>query len=134
MSLLILASLIGIGLVILGVVRSYEDEYKENNICEYAGVVFTGYLMGLLFSAIGTLCIGAFWWLKNGTWLTISPYKLLSYLEHDNPIKQLLLSSTSWAGLQKINYWYLDLNIGWSFITVMFVLFMALVYSADNNT
>ena len=133
MSLLILASLIGIGCVIMVVLRSYENEYKENDITEYASSVLVGYIMVLLFSAIACLGFGVYWWLKNGDWLTVSPDLLSSYLEQDSPIRQLLLTNTSWAGLQKINDWYLLQNVGWSFILTIVVLFMILVFTTDKN-
>ena len=133
MSLLILASLIGIGCVIMVVLRSYENEYKENDITEYASSVLVGYIMVLLFSAIACLGFGVYWWLKNGDWLTVSPDLLSSYLEQDSPIRQLLLTNTSWAGLQKINDWYLLQNVGWSFMLTIVVLFMILVFTTDKN-
>ena len=133
MSLLILASLIGIGVLILAVLRSYENEYEINDISEYALSVFVGYIMVLLFSAIACFGFGAYWWLKNGVWLTVSPYLLLSYLEDDSPIRQLLLTTTSWAGLQMIHNWYLLHNIGWSFILTMVAIFMVLVFTTGKD-
>ena len=123
MSLLILAGLIGVGLIIISVLRAYEHEY--------VGLLFTGYLTTLIFTTLGCLGIGVYFWLKNDRWLTISPYLLLSNLEHENPVRKLLLAETSWLGLQRVSIWYLDQNIGWSFMLTMIVLFTVLVFTSD---
>ena len=132
MSLLILVFLIGIGLIILGVIRSYESEHIENNISELATSLFTGYALGLFFASLACFGYGIYWWLKNGTWFTVSPFYLLTFISDDSAVKNLLLSETTWMGIQKAGDWYLFLNLGWSFIFTFVVLFMALAFTTSD--
>ena len=129
MSLLILAFLIGIGLIFIFILREYELEHEENNISEYAMNILVGYNVALLFASIGSVGAGIFWWLKEGSWLSINTYYLTNKLEKGNYFRELLLSETSWAGLQEISAWYLQQNIGWSFIITIVLLYFILIFT-----
>jgi len=127
MPLLILAALLGIGIILLIVIRSYGDEDYDEPILKAAGFLFTNYLIGVLMTSIACPIAGAYMWLRHGEWHTISPSYLISLLKDNNPIKTLLLSDTTWVGIQQAGNWYFHQNIGWSLILVFLALFVALV-------
>ena len=129
MSLLILAFLIGVGCILIFILREYELEHEENNISEYAMNILVGYNVALFFASIGSVGAGIFWWLREGSWLSISPYYLINKLENDNYFRELLLSKTSWVGLQELSSWYLHQNITWSFILTMVILLLILAFT-----
>ncbi|MDA3869078.1 MAG: hypothetical protein PF589_03860 [Gammaproteobacteria bacterium] len=126
MSLLIFAMLLGVGVIMLIVVRSYGDENYDETIPKTAAFLFTHYLLVLLIASLACPIVGTYMWLRHGEWFTISPVYLMSLLEDKNSIKILLLSDTTWAGIQQAGNWYIQQNIGWSFILALIILFVAL--------
>lgn len=85
---------------------------------------------GLLFiSALACTGFGAYSWLNNGEWLTVSSFYLIYKLESGNIIRELLLTETSWVGFQNLSSWYLQQNIGWSFIFTIIVIYITLLFT-----
>jgi len=113
MSLLILLFLITPPILVL--IASHT--FKEKPVfTEAASELIIGYMVVLLFAGIGCVLAGVFWWLQDGIWLTINAELALSYLDEGNYFKELLSSEISWVGIQSISTWYLQLNLGWSFL------------------
>lgn len=149
MSLIIIVCLIAVGLIFIFIMRAYEHGYinekdyeynhiykqhcREAKISDIAMTCIAGYLTALMFAIIGCLGVGAFWWLKNGNWLTISPELIINALSNNNIIKDILLREASWLGIQEINTWYLQSNLSWSFLLTFVVLILSLVFTTKNT-
>ncbi len=98
-----------------------------------AGELIIGYMVVLLFAGIGCVLAGAFWWLQDGIWLTINAELALSYLDEGNYFKELLSSEVSWAGIQSISTWYLQLNLGWSFLFTDVAFLVIAMVASDGS-
>jgi len=129
MSLLILIAFFSLGLIPLGIMR--ELEFSNSSRAEEFGSLINGYMTILLLAAIACLGFGVFGWLKSGEWLTLSPEYFISYLGNENPIREVLLSETSWVGVQELSNWYLQQNLGWSFLLTIIVVFAVLAGTAE---
>lgn len=137
MALLIPAFVVGLGLVIVLVIRVHEHYFYKSGandlVQETAGVLFAGYLTLLLLASLACVGIGAYWWLKQGVWLAITPTLVISKLGVGNPLSEILLSEVSWVGLQQISAWYLEQNLGWTCLVTVFVLYVVLALSTGRT-
>jgi len=86
-----------------------------------------------MFSAVGSLVISIYWWLKESIWTTISPTFIINKLEEGSFLRETLLSETSWKGVQKINEWYMQQNIGWTLIVTL-IIFLAILFVSGEET
>ena len=136
MSLLILLFLITPPILVL-IASDYlfnsTHTFKEKPVfTETANELIIIYMVLLLFAGIGCVLAGAFWWLKDGIWLTINAELVLSYLDEGNFFKELLSSEISWVGIQSLSTWYLQLNLGWSFFFTIIIFFIIAWATSDG--
>lgn len=137
MALLIPAFVVGLGLVVVLVIRVHEHYFYKNGsnnpIQEIAANVFVGYVTLLLFASLACVGVGAYWWLKHGVWLAITPNLVISKLGAGNQFADILMSEVSWMGLQQISAWYLEQNLGWTCLVAVLVLYVMLALSAGRT-
>jgi len=129
--ILIPAFLLIIGILIANITFNIKDTSSSSytfflNVCTYYG-------LSLMFSAVGSLVISIYWWLKESIWTTISPTFIINKLEEGSFLRETLLSETSWKGVQKINEWYMQQNIGWTLIVTL-IIFLAILFVSGEET
>jgi len=126
MSLTIIVLLIGIAFALsnayTSACKNEKDILSKNTSFSFTTDILSIYTTALIFGIIGCLGAGILWWLKNGSWLTISPELIIGKLSNNNAIKDFLLSETSWTGVQMIHTWYLQSNLSWSFLLTLIVI------------
>lgn len=99
--------------------RSHTREAIEGIIYNFI-LIYTSLLLILPAACFFT---GVFWWLKNGQWLTVSPAFLLDILGMDD-IREELAFGSGWTGIDKINSWYIEQNIGWTILLALFIIYL----------
>ena len=129
MSLIFFIFLTGIGSapILLFQDLTRKPESAKNIMLYY----LTGYSMVLLLGALGSLVIGVGAWLRNGVWFDVDLNFVLTLLSEVSEMKELLLSKTAWIGLEKINDFYLDLNLTFTSVAAIVMLYFAMVLSSD---
>ena len=134
-----MAIFLPITLILLNLLIAWYMVIDENNQPSIppgklgANTIFM-YVFGahVIFLVIGTLCSLAFFifsifiWLKKGVWLIFNPINIANFLDDGNVIKELLISNSSWVGIEHLNSWYIQQNIIWTFLPAL-TMFLLLI-------
>lgn len=115
MALLLLVLLLTLGLFIS--YMSYELEMQV----EWCSVL----LSTIFLAPIALGAFGAYWWLRTGSWVTITVADTLNIISALGIDTRFLLKPISWLGVQQLSQEYLESGIGWTISFVSMTLFFA---------
>jgi len=129
--LLFLSIIFGSAMYVVWAYININNNTHEESIEFTAGAISVAFMfivVGLIF----TFGFSVFIWLKDGIWVSFSPYYLTTLLNEENSLRLLLTSEVSWQGVQKLNSWYLHSHLGWSFLCSLLFIFISYIYYTNK--
>lgn len=95
----------------------------EGGIVLFVGAPFLG--------AAAAFCYGAYAWMKYGEWRSFNTAQALLEL---GVSFDTFAKSSGWVGVDKVALWLIELNVGWVFLAIGFLMFFSAAHWSEEGS